>query len=55
MTEGMAIRKVQAYSGERSLTIVLPKIFSETLRIEKGDYLKVSLEDGKLVVEKADV
>jgi bifunctional DNA-binding transcriptional regulator/antitoxin component of YhaV-PrlF toxin-antitoxin module len=48
------IRKVQAYTGERSLTIVLPKIFSEKLGIDKGDFLKVRLEDSRLVLEKAD-
>jgi bifunctional DNA-binding transcriptional regulator/antitoxin component of YhaV-PrlF toxin-antitoxin module len=53
MSEEIEIRKVQAYSGERSLTIVLPKVFSEKLRIEKGDFLKVYLEGGKLIVEKA--
>ena len=55
MIEGIEIRKVQAYSGERSLTIVLPKLFSEKLKIEKGDFLKVHLEESRLIVEKADV
>ncbi len=55
MTERIEIRRVQAYSGERSLTIVLPKLFSEKLKIEKGDFLKVHLEDSRLIVEKADV
>ena len=49
------IRKVQAYTGERSLTIVLPKIFSERLRIDKGDFLKVHLEGSRLILEKADL
>jgi len=34
------IRKVQAYTGDRSLTIVLPKVFSERLGIGKGSFLK---------------
>jgi bifunctional DNA-binding transcriptional regulator/antitoxin component of YhaV-PrlF toxin-antitoxin module len=55
MRDIIEIRRVQAYSGERSLTLVLPKIFSEKLKIEKGDFLKVRLEDDKLVVQKADV
>jgi bifunctional DNA-binding transcriptional regulator/antitoxin component of YhaV-PrlF toxin-antitoxin module len=55
MTERIEIRRVQAYRGERSLTIVLPKLFSEKLKIGKGDFLKVHLEDSKLIVEKADV
>ena len=49
------IRKVQAYTGERSLTIVLPKIFSEKLCIDKGDFLKVQLEGSRLILEKADI
>jgi hypothetical protein len=55
MKEIIEIRRVQAYSGERSLTLVLPKIFSDKLKIGKGDFLKVHLEDNKLVVQKADV
>jgi hypothetical protein len=55
MTESLEIRKVQAYSGERSLTIVLPKIFSDKLKIAKGDYLKVHIEDDdKIVLEKTE-
>lgn len=30
------IGKVQVYTGERGLTIVLPKMFSEKLNIDKG-------------------
>jgi bifunctional DNA-binding transcriptional regulator/antitoxin component of YhaV-PrlF toxin-antitoxin module len=48
------IRRVQAYSGERSLTVVLPKIFSEKLGIGKGDFLTVYLVDNKLILEKAN-
>jgi antitoxin component of MazEF toxin-antitoxin module len=55
MSEDIEIRRVQAYSGERSLTIVLPKIFSERLRIEKGDFLKVHLENNRLILEKAEL
>jgi hypothetical protein len=35
MTEEIEIRRVQAYAGERSLTIVLPKIFSEKWNSER--------------------
>ena len=55
MDESLTIRKVQAYSGDRSLTVVLPKLFAEQLHIGKGDFLKVHLEDRKLVLEKAEV
>jgi antitoxin component of MazEF toxin-antitoxin module len=49
------VRKVQAYHGERSITVVLPKDFAASLEIEKGDFLKVSLEGNKLVLQKADI
>ena len=55
MEERIELRRVQAYAGERSLTIVLPKIFSEKIGIEKGDFLKVRLEDDKLLIEKANL
>ena len=55
MTDVMEIRRVQAYSGEKSLTIVLPKLFSEKLKIENGDFLKIHLENNKLILEKADL
>jgi bifunctional DNA-binding transcriptional regulator/antitoxin component of YhaV-PrlF toxin-antitoxin module len=40
---------------KKSLTIVLPKVFSETLQIGKGDFLKVHIGDKTLVLEKAEV
>ncbi len=55
MQEEIEIRKVQAYQGQRSLTIVLPKVFSERLRIGKGNFLKVHIENEKLILEKAEV
>jgi hypothetical protein len=47
------IRKVQALTGERSLTLVLPKAYATELGIEKGHFLKCHIEDQKLVLEKA--
>jgi hypothetical protein len=55
MNEDIEIRRVQSYTGERSLTIVLPKIFSEKLRIGKGDFLKVHVENERIILEKADL
>ena len=49
------IRKVQALTGERSLTLVLPKTYAIELGIEKGNFLKCHIEDHKLVLEKADL
>ena len=52
--EETALRKVQAYTGERSLTVVLAKVFANRLGIEKGDFLKCSVNGQRLVVEKVD-
>ena len=48
------IRKVQALTGERSFTLVLPKQFAAELGIGRGDFLKCYLDAGKLIVEKMD-
>jgi antitoxin component of MazEF toxin-antitoxin module len=55
MIDNTAIRKVQAYTGEKSLTIVLPRNFTVELGIEKGDFLKVHVEDKQLILEKAEI
>jgi hypothetical protein len=49
------IRKVQALTGERSLTLVLPKAYATELGIEKGNFLKCHIEDHKLVLEKTEL
>jgi antitoxin component of MazEF toxin-antitoxin module len=49
------VRKVQALTGERSLTLVLPKIFAIELGIAKGDLLKVQMENRRLILEKAEL
>ena len=49
------IRRVQALTGLRSLTIVLPRIFADELGISKGDFLKVKVEENRLVLQKASV
>ena len=52
---GTEIRRVQALTGLRSLTIVLPHIFAEKLGISKGDFLTVKMEEDRLVLQKASV
>jgi hypothetical protein len=49
------VRRVQALTGERSLTLVLPKILAIEMGIGKGDLLKVHREDNRLIVEKAEI
>lgn len=49
------IRRVQALTGERSFTFVLPKTFAIELGIGKGDFLKCHIENNRLVIEKMEV
>ena len=47
-------RKVQGIVGQQSFSIVLPRAYAINLGIGKGDYVKVSQDDGKIIVEKMD-
>jgi AbrB family looped-hinge helix DNA binding protein len=49
----MEVRKVQGLVGEQSFSIVLPKQYATNLHIGKGDYVKVTQQDNKIIVEKA--
>jgi len=49
------IRRVQALTGERSFTFVLPKSFAIELGIGKGDFLKCHIENNRLVVQKIEL
>jgi bifunctional DNA-binding transcriptional regulator/antitoxin component of YhaV-PrlF toxin-antitoxin module len=53
-TSNIEIRKVQALTGERSLTVVCPKEFAIELGICKGDFLKCHVEGNRLIVEKVN-
>lgn len=55
MSENPELRRVQAYSGERSFTVVIPKSIAGKLGIEKGDFLKCYIENEKLIVEKVKI
>lgn len=46
-------RKVQGLVGEFSFSIVLPKSFAIALGIGKGDFVKVHVDDTKMIVERA--
>jgi bifunctional DNA-binding transcriptional regulator/antitoxin component of YhaV-PrlF toxin-antitoxin module len=48
------IRRIQALTGDRSLTLVFPKQFAVELGIEKGDYLKCSVDGNRLIVQKLE-
>jgi len=45
-------RKVQGIVGEQSFSVVLPKKYAIDIGIGKGDFVKVSQEDGKIVIER---
>jgi hypothetical protein len=48
------IRRIQALTGDRSLTLVFPKHFAVELGIAKGDFLKCRVDNGRLIVEKVN-
>jgi hypothetical protein len=48
------IRRIQALTGDRSLTLVFPKQFAVELGIAKGDFLKCRVDNGRLIVEKVN-
>lgn len=45
-------RKVQAIHGNSTFVLVLPKDFVSDLDIAKGDYVRCSISDNKMIVEK---
>jgi hypothetical protein len=49
------IRRIQAIHAQRSLLLCIPIEFIAGLDIAKGDYVKCSLINRQLIVEKAEV
>lgn len=49
------IRKVQAIHGSSTFILVLPKDFISILNLSKGDYVKCSISNNRLLIEKAEV
>jgi antitoxin component of MazEF toxin-antitoxin module len=47
------IRTIQAFTGERSLTLVLPKQYAIGLGLSKGDFVKVRLQNDSIIIMKA--
>jgi bifunctional DNA-binding transcriptional regulator/antitoxin component of YhaV-PrlF toxin-antitoxin module len=41
-------------AGKTSYTFIIPKDFSTGIGLEKGDYVKVTREQDRLIVERAD-
>jgi bifunctional DNA-binding transcriptional regulator/antitoxin component of YhaV-PrlF toxin-antitoxin module len=48
------IRRIQALTGDRSLTLVFPKLFAIELGIGKGDFLKCYVDGNRLIAEKVN-
>lgn len=46
-------RRIQGLVGEKSFSLVLPKIYAINLGIGKGDFVKVTQESNKIIIEKA--
>jgi hypothetical protein len=46
-------RRIQGLVGEKSFSIVLPKSYAVNLKIGKGDFVRVSQEGSKIIIEKA--
>jgi bifunctional DNA-binding transcriptional regulator/antitoxin component of YhaV-PrlF toxin-antitoxin module len=46
-------RKVQGIVGDQSFSIVLPKQYAINLGIGKGNFVKVHLEENRIIIEKA--
>jgi formylmethanofuran dehydrogenase subunit D len=40
--------------GDLSFSVCLPKKYSQDLDLEKGDYVRVTQEAGKIIIEKAE-
>lgn len=47
--------KVEALTGERSFTLVLPKQLAVELGVGKGDFLKCHVDNNRLIVEKVEL
>jgi len=52
LSKNPEFRKVQGLVGESSFSIVLPKSYALNLGISKGEFLKVTYQNKKIVIEK---
>ncbi len=39
--------------GDLSFSVCLPKMYAQNLGLGKGDYVRVTQESGKIIIEKA--
>jgi hypothetical protein len=52
-TNKLEYRKIQGLVGDHSFSVVLPKKYAIDLGVSKGDFVKVSQLDGRIIIEKA--
>jgi bifunctional DNA-binding transcriptional regulator/antitoxin component of YhaV-PrlF toxin-antitoxin module len=52
MSREYEIRTIQALTGERSLTLVLPKQYAIDLGLKKGEFVKVRQDKNRIIIEK---
>jgi formylmethanofuran dehydrogenase subunit D len=53
-SKGSAKAEYRSIIGDLSFSVCLPKKYSQDLGLEKGDYVKVTQEAGKIIIEKAE-
>ena len=46
-------RRIQGLVGEKSFCMVLPKSYAINLGIGKGDFVRVTQEGDKIIIERA--
>ncbi len=49
---GYTYRRVQGILGDQSFSVILPKQYAVNLGIGKGDFVKVSQEANKIIIQK---
>jgi hypothetical protein len=53
-TKTTAKAEYRSIIGDLSFSVCLPKKYSQDLGLEKGDYVRVTQEAGKIIIEKAE-
>ncbi len=52
--DGYRIRRIQTILGNTSFSLVLPKEFASDLGLTKGEYVKVTRDNDRIIIERAD-
>jgi hypothetical protein len=40
--------------GDASFSVCIPKVYTHDLELRKGDYVRITREDSRLIIEKAE-